>query len=156
MPKQSVKQQLLLLVNSSKCFWQTLHRFKLMFSFRSTPLEAFIKKDVLKRFAKCTGKHLCRSLVLIKLQAWGLQIFWKRIRHRCFPVHFAETLKTRSSTEYLRKLLLVVIYLHWTLTDWFFCDGNIGHLWVNNIRLSFLLGNIRFFFFYLMSIFTIS
>ena len=28
-----------------------------------------VKKDVLKNFAKFTGKHLCQSLVLIKLQA---------------------------------------------------------------------------------------
>ena len=33
------------------------------------PTEVFFKKDVLKNFANFTGKHLCWSLFLIKLQA---------------------------------------------------------------------------------------
>ena len=38
---------------------------------RSSRPEVFIKKGVLKNFAKFTGKHLCRSLLSIKLQASG-------------------------------------------------------------------------------------
>ena len=71
----------------------------------------------------------------------------KEASTQVFSCEFFGNFKTRSSTEYLRRLLLVIIYLHWKLTDWFFCDGIIGHLWVNNIRLSFLLGNICFFLF---------
>ena len=33
------------------------------------PQEVFCKKSVLKNFAKFTGKHLCQSILLIKLQA---------------------------------------------------------------------------------------
>ena len=44
-----------------------------------------VKKDVLKMFANFTGKHLCWSLVLVKLQAewllllrfWWLLLSWK-------------------------------------------------------------------------------
>ena len=37
--------------------------------FQKQPPEVFYKKDVLKNFAKLTGKRLCQSLFLIKLQA---------------------------------------------------------------------------------------
>ena len=33
------------------------------------PQEVFCKKSVLKNFGKFTGKHLCQSILLIKLQA---------------------------------------------------------------------------------------
>ena len=39
---------------------------------RDSRPEVFCKKDVLRNFAKFTGKHLCQSVFLIKLQA-GLQ-----------------------------------------------------------------------------------
>ena len=42
---------------------------------RSSPPEVFCKKGVTEGFAKFTGKHLCQSLFLIKLQAWGLQLY---------------------------------------------------------------------------------
>ena len=38
-------------------------------NFRSSRTE--VKKGVLRNFAKFTGKHLCQSFFLIKLQAWG-------------------------------------------------------------------------------------
>ena len=44
----------------------------------------FCKKGVLKNFAKFTGKHLCRTSVLLK----------KRFRLRCFTVNFAKLLRT--------------------------------------------------------------
>ena len=37
---------------------------------RSSRLEMFLKIGVLKNFAIFTGKYLCWSLFLIKLQAW--------------------------------------------------------------------------------------
>ena len=36
--------------------------------YRSSRMDMFGKKDVLKKFAELTGKHLCQSLFLIKLQ----------------------------------------------------------------------------------------
>ena len=39
----------------------------------------FCKKEVLENFAKFTGKHLCQSLFFNnKLQATGVQLYWKR------------------------------------------------------------------------------
>ena len=34
-----------------------------------------------------TGKHLCWSFFLIKLQALILQFYLKKLQHRCFPVN---------------------------------------------------------------------
>ena len=43
----------------------------------------FHKKAILKNFFKFTGKHLCLSLILIKLQAYySLYLFWKRYPER--------------------------------------------------------------------------
>ena len=42
---------------------------------RSSQPREFYEKGVLKNFAKFTGKYLCQSLFLIKLQTWGLQLY---------------------------------------------------------------------------------
>ena len=66
----------------------------------------FCKKDVLRNFAKFTGKHLCQSLFLNKVA--GLRaatLLKKRLWHRHFPVNFAKFLKTPFLTEHLRWLL---------------------------------------------------
>ena len=49
--------------------------------FRSSRPEVFCKKGVLRNFAKFTGKHLCQSLFLIKLQAqaWWLLLYCLKI-----------------------------------------------------------------------------
>ena len=71
------------------CHVKLIH-FKSMFPFTSilssilyqmpkAAIGGVIKKDVLKNFAKFTGKHLCQSLL--------------RLRLRCFPVNFANFLK---------------------------------------------------------------
>ena len=69
-----------------------------------------------------TGKHLCWSLFLIKLQAFrkvaGLQTFNKvqvcnfikrRFQHRYFPVNIAKFLSTTFFTEHHQRLLLAII-----------------------------------------------
>ena len=56
-----------------------------IFLFKKQPPDAFCKKGVLKNFF--TGKHLCWSLSLIKLQA---RVLKKRLQHSCFPVKFAK------------------------------------------------------------------
>ena len=49
---------------------------------------------VIKSFTKFTGKHLCWSLLLNKVQAEDLQIYLKRrLQHRCFLVNFAKFLR---------------------------------------------------------------
>ena len=64
-------------------------------------LQIFFKMGVLKNFANfTTGKYLCWSLFLIKLQAWrpaGMKtcnFIIKKLQHRCFPVKFAKFLRT--------------------------------------------------------------
>ena len=39
---------------------------------RSSRRKCSVRKGVLRNYAKFTGKHLCQSLFLIKLQAWDL------------------------------------------------------------------------------------
>ena len=55
------------------CMLETLNRKK-------QPLE----QVVLKNFANFAGKNLCRSLFLIKLKLWGLQLYLRRLQHMCF------------------------------------------------------------------------
>ena len=74
---------------------------------RSSRPEVFCKKDVLRNFAKFTGKHLCQSLFFNKVA--GLRpatLFKKRLWHRCSPVNFVKFLRTRFFIEHLRWLLL--------------------------------------------------
>ena len=66
---------------------------------KSSRLEVFCKKVVLRNFAKLTGKHLCQSLRPATL-------FKKRLWHRCFLVNFAKFLRTSFFIEHLRWLLL--------------------------------------------------
>ena len=45
-------------------------------------------------FAKYTRKHLCWSLILIKLQVSIRQIHWKKVlQHGCFMMNFARYLR---------------------------------------------------------------
>ena len=45
------------------------NHYSLLHRFRSTRPEMFRKKGVLNNYTKFTGKHLCQSLILKKLQA---------------------------------------------------------------------------------------
>ena len=58
--------------------------------YRSSHSQMFFKMDVLKNFIMFTGKHLCWSLFLVKLQAWR---------------HFAEFLRIAIFIEHLWWLL---------------------------------------------------
>ena len=60
---------------------------------RSNHPEVFCKKGVLRNFTKFAGKHLCRSLFLIKLQAFrafSCNFIKKRLQQKCFLVIFAK------------------------------------------------------------------
>ena len=67
--------------------------------FRSSRLEVFCKKGVLRHFAEFTGKQLRQSLFFNKVA--GLRPW-----HRCFPVNFVKFLRISFLTEHLRWLLL--------------------------------------------------
>ena len=62
-----------------------------------------LKKDVLKNFANSTGKHLCCSLFLIKLQAWGsatllkTHVFFCEIWEFFKNTYFEDLLRTTVS-----------------------------------------------------------
>ena len=85
---------------------------------RSSRPEMFCKKGVLRNFAKLTGKHLWARvsfLVNCRPKAWNFikketlrpaTLLKKRLWYRCFPVNFAEFLRTPFLTEYIRWLLL--------------------------------------------------
>ena len=61
---------------------------------RSSRSQAFFKIDALKNFAIFTGKHLCWSLFLIKLQAFSRGTLSKnRLQHRHFHVNIAKIFK---------------------------------------------------------------
>ena len=55
-------------------------------------VEVFCKKGVLKDFVNFIRKHLCWSLVLIKLQAWHL--FWRTFANDCFCTAIASRIVT--------------------------------------------------------------
>ena len=68
-----------------------------------------LEKGFLKNFAIFTGKHLCWSLILIKLQALMPSNFSKkRLQHRCFPMNFAIFLRKAFFREQLRWIFLNV------------------------------------------------
>ena len=66
-----------------------------------------VTKSVVRNFTKFTGKHLCQSLFLIKLEASkSATLSKKRLPHRCFPVNFPKFLTTSFVTDHPRWLLL--------------------------------------------------
>ena len=68
--------------------------------------EVFLRKSVLRNFAKFAGKHLCQSFFFNKVPGLGTAtLLKKRLWHRCFPVNFAKNLKNISLIEHLRWLL---------------------------------------------------
>ena len=64
---------------------------------RSSHRRCFIKEDVLKNFAKFTGKHLCQSLFVNKiagLRPQACNFIKKRLLHRHFSENFAKFSRT--------------------------------------------------------------
>ena len=61
---------------------------------QNSRLEVLYKIGALRNFAKFTGKHLCRSLYfLMKLQAWGLQLYLKEFPTQVFSCEFCKNSK---------------------------------------------------------------
>ena len=76
---------------------------------RSSCLEVFCGKDVLRDFTKFTRKHLCHSVFFNKVA--GLRhrpatLLKRRLWHRRFPVNFAQFVKNTFFIEHLGWLLL--------------------------------------------------
>ena len=68
--------------------------------FRSSHQRCSIKKGILRNLTKFTWRHLCQSLFLNKVYR-GLQLYLKRLWHRCFLVNFAKFIRTSFFTEHL-------------------------------------------------------
>ena len=78
-------------------------------------LHMFFETGVLKNFSNFTGKCLCWSLFLIKLQAWMFATLLKRDHHMYFPMKFAQLLTTPFFIEHLRWLLLESVKINWRI-----------------------------------------
>ena len=66
---------------------------------RSSRWAVFCKKGALRSFTKFTGKHLWQILYLNKVAGLRSATLLKtRLWHRCFPVNFANILRTRFLT----------------------------------------------------------
>ena len=78
--------------------------------FRSSLLEVFWRKGVLRNFERFTGKHLRHSLFFNKVASPRTATLSKRrLWHsRCFLVNFAKFLRTPFFIEYLRWLVLFI------------------------------------------------
>ena len=89
-------------------FFQSMAKNKFAYSFiveniRSSRPEVFCKKDVLRNFAKFTGKHLCQSLFYIKVASLRPAIV-----HRTPVVAASETFSLSVS---LSLSLYIYIYI---------------------------------------------
>ena len=96
----------------SKC-WERSVKRKSNFSFiraiksRSSHQTCFVRKGVLRNFAKLTGKHLCQSLFFNKVA--GLRdatLLKKRLWHSWFPASFAKFVRTPFIQKTSRRLLM--------------------------------------------------
>ena len=84
-----------------KCHFFHLGSRNLPLSLRSSHQMCFLRKDILRNFAKFTGKHLCQSLFFNKVSGLRrasllkkrLTLLKKRLWHRRFPVNFAKLLR---------------------------------------------------------------
>ena len=68
-----------------------------------------MKNGVLRNFSKFTGKNLCQSLFLIKLQAWPATLLKKETLAHVFSCEFCEISKNTFFTEHVLLLLKVSI-----------------------------------------------
>ena len=81
---------------------------------RSGRLKVFCIKDILKNFEKFTGKHLCRSVFLIKRTA-ASNVIEKDALAQTFFCEFCEPFMNTYFEQHRERLLLDIIIL-WILT----------------------------------------
>ena len=75
---------------------------------RSIHRRCSVKKGVLNNFANFTGKHICRSHFLLKLQA---EDFYnkKGLQHWCFPVKCIKFIRTLILKNICKRLNISII-----------------------------------------------
>ena len=72
-----------------------------------------MKKCILRSFTKLTRKHLCQSLFLIRLQAWGLQLY---LKGNCCTVFFLWILRNFEEHLFYRTPLENCFCALWSAT----------------------------------------
>ena len=72
-----------------------MNEVKIFCQVRSSHRRSSVRKGVPRNFAKLTGKHLCQSLFLIKLQAEAKEIF----KNTLFTEHLRTTASVRSNSK---------------------------------------------------------
>ena len=92
-PSWMLLQSSIRLCNCKKVFIERKYQIEVANN-RGSHGRCSVIKGVLRNYAKFTGKHLCQSLFLIKLQTWE------------FSVNFAKFLRTPFLIEHLWWLLL--------------------------------------------------
>ena len=71
------------------------------------PLRLCSVKKVFLEISQNSQKNtFVRASLLTKLQAWGLQLYFKKNKKSCFPVNFVKFLRTPFFKEHLWWLLL--------------------------------------------------
>ena len=74
-------------------------------SYKSSPLEVFLRKSVLTICSKVTGEHPCRSVISIKLQSNFIEITrW----HGCSPLYLLHIFRTPVHKNTSGGLLLIL------------------------------------------------
>ena len=63
--------------------------------------KCFVKKVLLKNFANFTGKHLCQSFFYEVTDLRPAALLKKSLCRRCFPVNYANYLRTPFFIEHL-------------------------------------------------------
>ena len=74
---------------------------KLKNNLRSSQRRCSVKKDVLRNFAKFTGKHLCQSLFLNKVAGTACNFIKKETLTQVFSFEFSEISKNTFFTEHV-------------------------------------------------------
>ena len=70
--------------------WESMGFSKLSM-YKSSSLEVFIEKSVLKICSKFTGEHPCQSVISIKLQSNFIEVI---LQNRCSPVNLLNNFRT--------------------------------------------------------------
>ena len=76
-----------------------------------------MKKGVLKNFANFTGKRMCWSPFLIKLQALGLELYYKETPTQLVFFKFAKMLRTPILNSICERLLVFIDVLNFKRED---------------------------------------
>ena len=102
-------------------------------TFRSSHWRCSVKKGVLKNFANVTGKNLCWSLFLIKLQFWRPAILLKKTPTQVVSCEICKLFKN----NYLKRDFNVGVFLWilWIIQEHLFCRGSTnGWFWSISAR----------------------